>query len=122
MLMIWTIDICHDGRNPIYKPMNPVKLTVRNLGHVPSFKNGKQLFLTSKRNREWMKCCQSSFVSQCISACRIEGRATSMEDLRHFWMLCLPSDDNWKVIPEIRVTCERVIEGEEGADILIEEI
>ena len=95
-------------------------LQVRNLGHVPSFKNGRQLFLTSKRNRDWMKRCQASLVSQCISKCRTEDGGISMVALRQFLTYCLPSDDNWKIIPAITLTCERVIEGEEGAVIKIE--
>jgi len=100
--------------------MNPVKLTVRHLGHVPSFKNNKHLFITNKRNREWMDRCRSGFVYQLTSKSATAGNGTLTADALRFLIASLPPDDNWKVISEIHLTCECVPPGEEGADILIE--
>src|SRR6267378_8098761 len=87
-------------------PSLPLELSVKSLGHVPSFKNGKRLFLTSKKNAAWMKACTASFVSQCISKCQTAGGATSMADLRRFLTASLPLDDNWLNVPILIVTCE----------------
>lgn len=96
-----------------------LRLQVRGLGHCPSFKNGKRLFLTNKQNAQWMKACTASFVSQCISRCQTGAGAISMEDLRRFLTASLPLDDNWLNVPILIVTCEEVEEGEEGATIEI---
>ena len=96
-----------------------VKLEVKGLGHCPSFKNGKRLFVTNKKNAQWMKACTVSFVSQCISKCQTEGGAISMEDLRRFLTASLPLDENWLNVPTVILTSEAVEPGEEGATITI---
>jgi len=100
-------------------PGQSLVLHVRNLGHVPSFKNGRQLFLTSKRNREWMKRCTDSFVSQLLSKCQTADEGTLTAVSLRSSIVSLPADDNWKIIPQIVLTSEKVIDGEEGATIEI---
>lgn len=99
-----------------------LRLEVKGIGHCPSFKNGKRLFLTSRKNAQWMRQCIASFESQLLSACPIIGGVILTVDLRQFLTASLPQDDNWKCVPEIHLRCERVPKGEEGAIILIDAI
>ena len=99
-----------------------IALTVTGMGHVPSFKNGKQLFVTSKKNREWMKRCIASFVFQSLSKCQTCADGTVTADSLQSLIASLPPDDNWKVIPVICVTAVKCEPGNEGAEIIITEI
>lgn len=99
-----------------------VVLTVKSLGHVPSVKNGKQLFLMNKRNRTWMQKCTEHFALQLLSLCRMNGGGTVTEHSLRSVIASLPADDNWKVISEESVKAVRVAKGNEGAHILIERI
>lgn len=103
-------------------------LKVRNLGHVPSKKNmhypsaGGTRVLMDKKAKAWLKSCTASFVSQLCSACPTsEAGIVTVPSLRSL-IASLPHDDNWKVISEETVKAVRVPKGEEGADILIEQI
>ncbi len=107
------------SNSPTEAGQSSLLLQVQGLGHTPSFKNGKRLFLTSKKNAQWMKACTASFVSQCISKCQTAGGAISTEDLRRFLTASLPLDDNWLNVPILIVTSEEVEPGEEGATVEI---
>jgi hypothetical protein len=99
-----------------------LRLEIIRLGNCPSFKNGKKLFLTNDKAKAWMQAAIASLKSQCISKCPTSGRATWTADLRRFLTASLPVDDNWKIIPNIILTCETVSKGEEGVIIEITEI
>lgn len=109
-----------DGSSETTVPgKSSLKLQVRGLGHVPSFKNSKRLFLTNKKNAQWMRDCVESFVSQLLSECQTNGSETSMGDLLRSKIASLPHDDNWKIICSVRLEVEEVEPGKEGATVEI---
>jgi hypothetical protein len=100
-----------------------IHLTIRGLGHVPSFKNSRVLFLTNPRNRVWMEWCQDRFESQFASACPTGVAGMPMAPCPQSWIrFVVPLDDSVDWIPELHVLVERVKKGDEGADILIERL
>ena len=109
---------------PSAPPHSPViRLTIRGIGHVPSFKNSRVLFLTNPRNRAWMEWCQDRFESQFFSAFQTAADGMPTAACPHSWIVsAAPLDDSVDWIPELHVLVERVSKGGEGADILIERL
>lgn len=109
--------------------MNPnatstIRLVVRGLGHVPSFKNSKMLtrgkLITNPKRQKWMQQCTDSLSSQLLCAYRIsEGGMQTGRSLHSWTALFLPPDDTVHHIPEIHIEVEVVPKGEEGANIEI---
>jgi hypothetical protein len=107
--------------------MPPIKLSVRGLGHVPSFKNSKQWtgrkLITKPERQKWMAQCIRSFESQLRSTFLTGEKGMQTGLNRQSWIaLSLPLDDSVSWIPEISVRVVRVPAGDEGADILIERV
>lgn len=98
-----------------------IVLKVRGLGHVPAKKNSMYAVVAGECRR-WQKRCQAVLVSQLLSACPTSETATSTTEHLRSLIASLPADDNWKCIPEIHLTVIEVEPGEEGANIIIEEI
>jgi len=106
-----------------------IELKIKNMGHIPSFKNKKRvarkrngpLFLmTDPQTKKWMDACIQSFVSQLFLQCAITEGGTSTEHLQRFLTAYVPQDDCWKIIPEIIITSQK---GDDpGAIIKIESI
>lgn len=100
---------------------NPIRLQIKNLGHIPAIKNSMYA-IVDKKNRQWKKLCVESFVSQLLSSIQTNEPGTVTPQSVLSLMQSLPADDSWKNIPEHSVRCIKVAKGEEGAEILIEEI
>jgi hypothetical protein len=111
------------SQTPAPPRSSALRLTIRGLGHVPSFKNSRVLFLTNPRNRAWMKKAAASIESQLRSAYRIDDHAMETGASLLCWIATrMPLDDS---LDWIGVPCgnwRRVRKGEEGADILIERL
>lgn len=95
------------------------------MGHVPSFKNCKQIMrkrlVTKPEIQEWMENATASFESQLRSALATIGIETTtgriqLSSIASF----MPLDDSRKWIPSHSVLTQLVSKGEEGVDILIE--
>ena len=99
----------------------PIILEVKGRGHVPALKNSMYA-VVNKNNRQWKKECVNSFVCQLLSASPTSGRVTlTMQQLSSL-IASLPPDDNWKVIAELRIRAEKVLPGQEGALLTIEQL
>ncbi len=103
-----------------------ITLVVRGIGNVPAFKNkkiicGKRL-ITAPKARKWMEQAVSSLHSQLKSLFQTGGGATSTAHWQQSAMSSLPSDDNWKAIPQICVSVRQVEKGDEGAIIRLQKI
>ena len=106
-----------------------LKLEVRG-GHVPSFKNQKQLIPGNPLRlitNPGLKCrkttIEDAIVSALLSDSRIESNGTSTGDWPLSLMLSLlPEDDCWSCVPSIQIETEFVAEGEEGFDLVIERL
>ena len=123
----------------------PITLHINGMGHVPSFKNqkqiaglrgdgknrwkGKPVLLTKFERKRWMDAAILSFVSQLRSAIPTTTLATptepsppsstaSSERLSEY----VPLDDSRQWIPQISVICQDCAKGDEGATITIERI
>lgn len=98
--------------------------------HVPAMKNSKMIvrrgkkpmLITKPERRLWMDETIQDFVSQLRAAIPITENATLMEAARLSLIASLPQDDSWQWIPELIVRAEKCDKGNEGADILIEEM
>jgi hypothetical protein len=105
-----------------------IRLVIRGLTHVPSFKNSKQLIgghpprlITKPERKQWMDRCEASFVSQFISLYQTTESVMPMVRSRRSWIACVaPLNDSVKNIPELHVYVKRVKKSDEGAVILIE--
>ena len=107
--------------------MGLIKLSIRGLGHVPSFKNMKRAsrkgLFTEPRAKRWMQGCADSFALQLLSAYQIEKLAMPTAPSRPCWIaLSVPLDDSVKEIVEERIRVEFVEPGQEGADVTIEAV
>jgi hypothetical protein len=112
-------------------PSESIRLTIRNLGHVPAFKNskiirrpwgknGKPIIATKDEYKKWMEQVILSIASQLSSAYRINGGETATALSLPSWIASsLPLDDSRQWIPCMAVNALDVPPGEEGADILI---
>jgi len=110
------------------KHSKPVKLSVRGLGNVPSFKNSKVIrtkpkpsLTTKPQIKEWMDRAAASIESQLISLYQIAEAETPTGQSLQSWILSsLPLDDD---LVWVGVTCgswRRVKPGEEGFELIIE--
>ena len=95
-------------------------IVIQSIGHVPAFKNkkiiaGKRL-ITAPKARKWMEQATASIVSQ------TDDDATSTVPWQHSAIALLPQDDNWKVLPRIKVTARVVPKGDEGAIITLQRL
>jgi len=105
----------------------PILLKIRGLSHCPSFKNGKMLargrLITAPKKQKWMEQAARSIESQLRSALQTTETGTQTGPLAPSLILTsLPLDDS---LTWIGVPCgswRRVKKGEEGADILIEQL
>jgi hypothetical protein len=107
--------------------MPTIKLSVKGLGHVPSFKNSKmwtgRKLITKPERQVWMDRCTRSFESQLRSAYQTSYTGTQTVPSLHSWIASsIPRDDSVHWIPELRVSVAFVEPGEEGAEIVIEPI
>lgn len=106
------------------KPSWPVRLHVKGLGHVPSFKNSKMLtrgrLITNPKKQKWMDQCIASFELQLMSLCQTREGGTSTAALQRFLTASLPQDDAWLFVPELKVKAEQAATHDEGALITIE--
>ena len=110
-----------------------LRLSIRGLSHVISFKNrkraildrntGKMRTLTEPKAAKWMKACIELFESRLFSEylTSADGMRTG-RSLRSWIASYTPASDSVNAITEINVKVERVPVGEEGADILIERL
>jgi len=101
-------------------------IVIQSIGHVPAFKNkkiiaGKRL-ITAPKARKWMEQATASIVSQLKSLCQTDDDATSTVPWQHSAIALLPQDDNWKVLPRIKVTARVVPKGDEGAIITLQRL
>ena len=107
-----------------------IRLTVQGLGHIPSFKNQKMIvtkpkprLMTKPERQEWMDEAAACIESQLISAYQTAEAATPTGQSLQSWILSsLPLDDD---LVWIGVPCgswRRVKPGEEGCEILIEQL
>jgi len=101
-------------------------IVIQSIGHVPAFKNkkiivGKRL-ITAPKARKWMEQATASIVSQLKSLCQTEDDATSTEPWQLSAIALLPQDDNWKMLPRIKVTARVVPKGDEGAIITLQRL
>ena len=101
-------------------------IVIQSIGHVPAFKNkkiiaGKRL-ITAPKARKWMEQATASIVSQFKSLCQTDDDATSTVPWQHSAIALLPQDDNWKVLPRIKVTARVVPKGDEGAIITLQRL
>lgn len=108
-------------------PISPVVLTIKGLGHVPSFKNKKRIcgqqLITNRVVKRWMEACISSFVSQLKSVAQTAGDATSTGWQRRYWTVSLlPWDDSRQWITKLIVEAKEVDKGNEGATLTITRI
>ena len=106
--------------------MDEITLVVKDMGHVPAFKNKKRIkrgrLITAPRAQKWMSLCVSSFKSQLRHLFQTGAGATSTECWQHSAMLSWPQDDNWKVMPKITISVRQVEKGEEGAIVTLTKI
>lgn len=112
---------------PPQSPVTPVILTIRGLGHVPSFKNMKRAssrgLFTEPRAKRWMQACTDSFALQLLSEFRTRGGATQTGLSRPSWIASsVPLDDSVREIRDERVFVQIVEPGQEGVDVVIEPI
>jgi hypothetical protein len=107
----------------------PIILSLRQLGHVPSFKNqkraildrasGKMRTMTKKETAAWMKTATAHLVFQLLSGYATGAGGTVTAHSLRCLIASLPRDDAWQFIPQITITAIKVPKGEEGADITI---
>lgn len=103
-----------------------LKLSIKGLGHVPSFKNSKMLtrgkLITKPERQQWMENATRLIESQlrCLSATEGTGTQT-VRSLLSSIALCGPFDDSVAWIPEIHIRVKRVSQ-DEGAIVEIEEM
>ena len=116
----------------------PIRLEIRGLGPVPSKKNqweihgiqrigpdywrGQPSIGPSKKLRTWVKQAVASIVSQLQITSQTRKFGITTECLQRFSIASLPHDDCWTVVEIGAVKTVLVPKGQEGADILIEEI
>lgn len=105
----------------------PIKLVVKGLGDVPSFKNSKMLtrgrLITDPKKQQWMERCTKAFESQLrtwFQAAGIEisteptalSRIASLVPLDDCLHWIRPGSQDWHVVSK----------GEEGAVVTVEPI
>ncbi len=98
-----------------------IRILITGLGHIPAIKNS-MFAIVKKENREWKRRCVALIVSRLISDTQTTESGTVTPQSLHSLTQLLPRDDCWRDIPETHVFCRKVEPGEDGAEILIEEI
>lgn len=94
-----------------------VRLRIRGF-HIPSFKNGKVLFVTNPRNRALMKRIQDDFEQQLIcSYPTVEGEMVTVEKLRSWIATSGPEDDSCHYLIACSWSFTTVSKGQEGANL-----
>jgi hypothetical protein len=115
------------------KNMQPIKLEIRGLGHVPSFKNKKRAILdrhtgrmrtmTDAKTQKWMEQCIRSIESQLLYAIQTIAEGTLTARRVPSLIACyLPLDDSRQWLPELLIKSVDCDKGEEGATIVIEKL
>ncbi len=111
-----------------------IRIKITGLGHCPSFKNSKVLFVrngkpgmaTKEEYKLWMQRTSRAIESQLLCSYQTTAQETQTEPVaRSLIAWCrqyLPLDDSVKWIPEIEIKVHRVKKGEEGAVMIIEKI
>lgn len=102
-----------------------IRLVVKGLGHVPSFKNKKMItrgkLITDPKKQAWMEKAAAAIESQLRCLFQTEGAGTVTEQsLRSLILTLLPLDDSLDWIGVPSGSWRRVKKGEEGAVIEIE--
>lgn len=106
--------------------MNPVKLTVMNQGHCPSFKNHKHsgangFVYCDPRVKKRVQSIENAMLSELYSESQIVGSETHSECWKRLrTVLSGLSDDSIREIPEGSWAVEFVPPGDEGLEITIE--
>lgn len=115
----------------------PLKIQVRGLGPIVSFKNSKvliakgpggrplprPLLITKGEYKKQMQAITDAIESQ--SLCEFQtrfGETVTAPSLRSLIASSLPEDDSLNHIPEMHIYTERVEAGQEGVDITIERL
>lgn len=92
----------------------------------PSFKNSKMIargkLITNPKYQKIMAKIIADFESQLWSAYQTIGDGTWTESQRRSWIATLPPDDAWQFVSELNVKGVRAPKGQEGADIVVEEL
>ena len=110
-----------------------LRLSIRGIGHCPSFKNhkraildtatGRMRTLTEKSVKARMALLEDAILSALYSACPTTESATALEWLKRLrTQLSGLSDDSIQVIPRSSWDTEQVETGQEGIDITITRI
>jgi len=106
--------------------LEPLRLTIRGLGPLFNFKNSKMLtggkLITDPELKKRMQAIVQSLELQLRYASQRYAESIQMGAPAPFSTHCLPHDDCWTAIPELRITSELVTDGSEGCDITIERI
>ena len=107
----------------------PLRLSIRDCGNVPSFKNTKSIYrrpdgtpfiATAKKKKQWMENVIDSIASQLWCAARIACGETSTVAQQRSWIAShAPRDDARQIIRSITTNTEDVAPGDEGAEIEI---
>ncbi len=107
--------------------MRTIKLDVRGMGHIPSFKNAKRIvtpkgkspmLITRPDLQQWMARCVGDFEYQLRCEYQTTEAGTPMARSLHSWIACvMPLDDSINHISEISLKVIKVNPGHEGADI-----
>lgn len=114
-----------------------VRLEIRGVKHIVSYKNSKvlitktpqgrpldrPLLVTKGEYKKQMNRIVDAFVAQLLCAYQTAKEETGTALSLPFWIASsLPGDDSLTDIPEIHMTVEYVPEGDEGALIEIERL
>lgn len=117
------------SKNP---DIDSLLIHIRGLGHVPSFKNSKQItrprgkkagLVTKPEYQKIKEAITQSIVSNLLSVFLITDAGTPMGQSRLSLIVsAMPEDDSRQWLEQGRWECQTVAPGEEGADILIERL
>ena len=107
-----------------------MRLEIKSIGEVPSFKNSKvivrpkgrrAMLMTQPVKRKWMDAASALFESQLRSFIRAKGIPTlTGEQLLCSIATLLPLDDSRKWMAVLNVSWRQVSKGCEGAEVDIE--
>ena len=102
----------------------PIKLKIRGIGHVPSFKNSKMIahgrLITDPKKQDWMEQCVALMIAQLSSMCPTTETGTlTAQSLRSWIATSLPLDDSCKWIESVSVIWLKVPKGKEGASVML---
>lgn len=113
-------------------PTSTVRLEIKGLGHVPSFKNNKSIFRNQKGKpfiatkpirKKWMEQATHLIELQLLSASQTAmPEILTAQSLRSWIASVMPLDDSWQWVNELHIKTVKVPKGEEGAYIVIERL